>query len=44
LPEPIGIALHHRLQRLADRNVLIFRSTGMSYLVLARKSAIRPPE
>jgi ubiquinone/menaquinone biosynthesis C-methylase UbiE len=34
----IGVALHHRLQRLADRNVPILRSTGTAYLVLARKS------
>ena len=45
LPESLGIALHHRLQCLAGRNVPIFRSTGMSYLILARKSASsRPPE
>lgn len=37
LPERPGIALHRRLQRLADRNVPIFRSTGVHYLVLARK-------
>jgi len=39
LPEPLGIALHQRLQRLADRNVPLFRSTGIAYLVLARKLA-----
>ena len=39
LPESLGIALHRRLQYLADRDVPGFRSTGMSYLVLARKSA-----
>jgi ubiquinone/menaquinone biosynthesis C-methylase UbiE len=43
LPESLGIALHHRLQRLADRNVPIFRSTGAQYLVLTRKSAAQPP-
>jgi 2-polyprenyl-3-methyl-5-hydroxy-6-metoxy-1,4-benzoquinol methylase len=37
LPEPIGIELHHRLQRLANRNIPLFRSTGLTYLVLARK-------
>jgi len=42
LPERFGIALHHRLQRLADWGVPGFRSTGMSYLVLARKSSPRP--
>jgi ubiquinone/menaquinone biosynthesis C-methylase UbiE len=36
-PEPLGTALYHRLQRLADRNVPLFRSTGAHYLVLARK-------
>jgi ubiquinone/menaquinone biosynthesis C-methylase UbiE len=39
LPERLGIALHYQLQHLADRNVLPFSSTGMSYLVLARKSS-----
>ncbi|HEX6553388.1 MAG TPA: class I SAM-dependent methyltransferase, partial [Ktedonobacteraceae bacterium] len=42
LPEPLGIALHHWLQRLADRHVPIFRSTGAQYLVLARKQMSRP--
>ncbi len=37
-PEPLGTRLHQRLQRLADRNVPVLRSTGMAYLVLARKS------
>ncbi len=44
LPERLGIALHHRLQRLADRNVPLFRSTGLTYLVLATKPALSPPE
>jgi 2-polyprenyl-3-methyl-5-hydroxy-6-metoxy-1,4-benzoquinol methylase len=35
--EAVGKALHHRLQRLADRNVPIFRSTGTAYLILAGK-------
>jgi 2-polyprenyl-3-methyl-5-hydroxy-6-metoxy-1,4-benzoquinol methylase len=39
LPEKPGIALHYRLQSLAERNVPVFRSTGAQYLVLARKSA-----
>ncbi len=39
LPERLGIVLHHRLQSLANRNVPPFRSTGLTYLVLARKSA-----
>jgi ubiquinone/menaquinone biosynthesis C-methylase UbiE len=38
LPEPLCTSLHHRLQRLADRGVPGFRSIGMAYLVLARKS------
>jgi len=44
LSERLGIALHHRLQRLADRNVPLFRSTGMSYIALARKSASLPAQ
>lgn len=44
LPERLGIALHHRLQCLADRNVPFFRSTGMSYIVLAEKLASPSPE
>ena len=36
LPEPFATALHHRLQRLADRNVPGFRSMGMAYFVLAQ--------
>jgi 2-polyprenyl-3-methyl-5-hydroxy-6-metoxy-1,4-benzoquinol methylase len=39
LPEKLGIALHYRLQSLAERNVPVFRSTGAQYIVLARKSA-----
>jgi ubiquinone/menaquinone biosynthesis C-methylase UbiE len=42
LPEPLGIALHHWLQCLADRHVPIFRSTGAQYLVLTRKQTSRP--
>jgi len=37
LPEPLAIAVHHRLQRLADRNVPGLSSTGAHYIVLARK-------
>src|SRR6266849_5449365 len=44
LPERLAIALHRQLQRLADRNLPFFRSTGLSYLVLARKVASRPHE
>lgn len=42
VPEPFATTLHHRLQRLADRGVPGFRSTGVHYLVLASKSASRP--
>ena len=38
LPDPPGIALHRRLQRLADRNIPGLRSLGLTYFVLARKS------
>lgn len=38
LPEPFGTKLHHLLQHLADLNVPVFRSIGMAYYVLARKS------
>jgi ubiquinone/menaquinone biosynthesis C-methylase UbiE len=38
LPERPGIALHHRLQRLADRRVPFLHSAGMTYIVLARKA------
>lgn len=41
LPGHLEIALHHRLQHLADRRVPVFRSCGMAYLVLARKLASR---
>jgi 2-polyprenyl-3-methyl-5-hydroxy-6-metoxy-1,4-benzoquinol methylase len=37
LPRAVGIKLHHRLQTLADRNVPVLRSTGIEYIVLARK-------
>lgn len=39
IPEPLATTLYHRLQHLADRNVLGFGSLGMSYHVLARKPA-----
>jgi ubiquinone/menaquinone biosynthesis C-methylase UbiE len=42
LPEPFAIALQHRLQRLCDRNVFGFRSLGIAYFVLARKSVSQP--
>ena len=37
LPEALGLPLHQWLQRLADRGVPVLRSTGVSYLVRARK-------
>lgn len=43
LPKSPGIALHHRLQRLADRNVPVLCATGSHYIVLARKSAAPAP-
>lgn len=38
LPDPLGTALHRRLQRLADRGAPLFRATGRTYHVLARKA------
>jgi ubiquinone/menaquinone biosynthesis C-methylase UbiE len=37
LPDPLGTALHRRLQGLADRGSPLFRATGRTYHVLARK-------
>jgi ubiquinone/menaquinone biosynthesis C-methylase UbiE len=37
LPPRLGIKLHSRLQRLADRGVPILRSAGCHYIVLASK-------
>ncbi len=37
IPEPLATALHHRLQRLADRNIPVFRSIGSHYIVLVKK-------
>lgn len=39
VPKAIGKWLHIRLQRLADRNIPGFRSTGKHYIILTRKSA-----
>jgi ubiquinone/menaquinone biosynthesis C-methylase UbiE len=41
LPDRLGLALHHRLQRLADQNVPAVRSLGRTYLVLASKAALQ---
>jgi 2-polyprenyl-3-methyl-5-hydroxy-6-metoxy-1,4-benzoquinol methylase len=37
LPDRFGVALHHWLQSLADRDLPGFRSTGVAYLTEARK-------
>src|SRR5258708_4342001 len=44
LPEALGLPLHQWLQRLADRGVPVLRSTGVSYLVRARKLDSLPLE
>jgi 2-polyprenyl-3-methyl-5-hydroxy-6-metoxy-1,4-benzoquinol methylase len=38
LPDRFGVALHHWLQSLADRDLPGFRSTGVAYLAEARKA------
>ena len=43
LSERLSTALHHRLQHFADRGLLGFHSIGMTYFVLARKSASQSP-
>lgn len=42
LPTSLAIPLHRRLQRLADRGVPPFHSTGAQYLTLTQKSSARP--
>jgi ubiquinone/menaquinone biosynthesis C-methylase UbiE len=44
LPEPLGVAIHRRLQKLADRGVPGLRSAGTTYLVLARKPGGKPSD
>jgi ubiquinone/menaquinone biosynthesis C-methylase UbiE len=44
LPEALGLPLQQWLQRLADRGVPVLRSTGVSYLVRARKLDSLPLE
>jgi ubiquinone/menaquinone biosynthesis C-methylase UbiE len=39
LPESVGVKAHNVLQRYADRNIPLLRSTGAQYLVLARKQS-----
>jgi hypothetical protein len=41
LPKFLDIMLHSQMQRLANRRVPGFNSTGSQYLVLASKSASR---
>lgn len=38
LPASIGVRIHRKLQKLADQNYPVIRSTAAQYLVLARKS------
>ncbi len=40
LTKKAGIALHQRLQRLAERGVPVLRGTGAQYIVLAQKPAV----
>ena len=39
LPDHVGLSLHRRLQRAADRGVPILRATGSQALVLAQRAA-----
>jgi len=39
LPDTVGIKVHNALQRFADHNIPLLRSTGAQYLVLARKQS-----
>jgi len=41
LSDASGLKLHHRLQRLAERGIPIFRSTGAQYIALAQKKPAR---
>lgn len=43
LTKKAGIALHKRLQRLAEHGVPILRGTGAQYIVLAQKPAVSSP-
>jgi ubiquinone/menaquinone biosynthesis C-methylase UbiE len=44
LSNKAGIALHHRLQRLAERGVPVFRKTGAQYIVQAQKPGVVSPD
>lgn len=37
IPDPLGTAIHRRFQNMADQGVPVFRATGRTYHVLARK-------
>ena len=41
IPESLGMALHHRLQMLSERNVPGLRSSGSHYIVMAQKPLSR---
>jgi ubiquinone/menaquinone biosynthesis C-methylase UbiE len=43
LPERIGVDLHNRLQRLADRGFVGIASRGAQYMVVARKEPVDAP-
>jgi hypothetical protein len=40
LSDASGLKWHNRLQRLAERGNLVFRSTGAQYIVLAQKATL----
>lgn len=44
LTDKAGVALHRRLQRLADRGVPLLRGSGAQYIVLAQKPVSPPVE
>jgi D-aspartate ligase len=44
LPPEAGVKLHGWLQRLAERNLPVLRSTGAQYLLIARKPSSAPGE
>jgi ubiquinone/menaquinone biosynthesis C-methylase UbiE len=42
LPQGVGVDVHNRLQRLADRGFAGITSRGSQYIVVARKDPVRP--
>jgi SAM-dependent methyltransferase len=38
LSEPLGLSLHRRLERLADRGMPLVRDAGLTHVILAQKS------